>query len=515
MAIAIAQHLESALATVHAAPLQGAGLNTTARKVNRHGVRPCNPIWDSAAVFDNRPDRLEALVMTMIHLKYQLVAILAAAFVFAFDGQVPSFAQDQATADQASVTQDDAAPLSEEEMEILVARIALYPDELVALICGASLFPLQIVEAARFLDDYEKDNSLQPKDSWDGSVVSLLNYPEIVAMMSDDLEWTQELGDALAYQQKDVLIAVQQLRDQAVANGIIQSDDKMEVVEEDDNIVIKSTSAETIYVPQYEPEMLYVADYPPAPIAYYPTPYPHYYYPTATFFAGAVTGAIWAAAVDWNDWGVWGGGWNGGNVNIDCNNCFNNRNFNGKVNINDVDWKNVDRNKINIDKDQFNKIDRTNIRNDIESNRNNSIGNKAANIKKERPSTLPANAGGSRDVRKSVQEGLKGGGKDVAAARPGGDRPAARPGNANKPSRPAGSASLDNVKKPTSRPSGAKKPGAKVDNRPKKPSGLGNVSKGKPNQVASKRGAKSMGGGSRGGGGAHKSVKRGGGGRRR
>jgi Protein of unknown function (DUF3300) len=434
-----------------------------------------------------------------------------------------AIAQEQTAAADAAAAGDLSQapePLTEDETEVLVARMALYPDELVALICGASLYPLQIVEAARFLDDYEKDNSLQPKETWDGSVVSLLNYPEIVRMMSDDLDWTQALADALAYQQKDVLIAIQQLRDEAVAKGIIQSDDKMEVAEEDDNIVIKSTNPETIYVPQYEPQMLYVADYPPAPIAYYPNPYPNYWYPSATFFAGAATGAIWAAAVDWDDWGVWGGGWRGGDIDIDCKNCFNNRDFNGKVNINDIDWKNVDRDKINIDRDQFNKIDRDKVKNNFESNRGNSIGDRAASIKKERPSTLPATAGGSRDVRKSVQEGLKGGGRDLASVRPGGgDRPAARPGGggnrpstgANRPSRPEGGASRD-IKKPSSRPSGAKKPGAKVDKRPKKPSGLGNVSKGKSKQVASKRGAKSMGGGSHSRGGAHKSVKRGGGG---
>ena len=98
-----------------------------------------------------------------------------------------------------------------------------------------------------------------------------------------------------------------------------------------------------IYVPQYAPEMLYEPNYAWEPIRYYPDPYPYYYYPGATFFAGAVTGAIWAAAVDWDDWGVWGGRWNGGDIDIDCNNCFNNRDFNGKINFNDVDWKNVDR----------------------------------------------------------------------------------------------------------------------------------------------------------------------------
>ena len=116
-------------------------------------------------------------------------------------------------------------------------------------------------------------------------MISLLNYPEIVTMMSDDLDWTQTLGEALTYQQKDVLIAIQQLRDKAVAAGVIKSDDKMTVVEENDNVVIQSASADTIYVPQYEPQMLYEPDYQLAPITYYPDPYPSYYYPTAPFFA--------------------------------------------------------------------------------------------------------------------------------------------------------------------------------------------------------------------------------------
>ena len=190
-----------------------------------------------------------------------------------------------------------------------MARIALYPDELVAVISAASLYPLQIVEAARYLDAYAKDKSLKPKESWDGSVVSLLNYPEVVKMMSDDLDWTQAFGDALAYQQKDVLIAIQQLREEAVAKNIIKSDDKMKVETSGDNIIIQSASSEQVYVPRYEPAMLYEPSYVAQPVSYYPDPYPSYWYPTATFFAAAATGAIWAAAVDWDDWGIWGGDW--------------------------------------------------------------------------------------------------------------------------------------------------------------------------------------------------------------
>ena len=120
------------------------------------------------------------------------------------------------------------------------------------------------------------------------------------------------------------------------------------------------------------PKCSMTPDYPPAPISYYPEPYPNYYYPTRRSSPAAVTGAVWAAAVDWDDWGVWGGRWNGDDVDIDCNNCFNNRRFNGKVNFNDVDWKNVDRSKINFDRNQFNNINvNNNLRNRIEANGNN------------------------------------------------------------------------------------------------------------------------------------------------
>jgi len=454
-----------------------------------------------------------------------MLMILHGAALAQSDSAPPAEPQTASASDAAS---DQPASLSEDELEILVARIALYPDELIAVITAASLYPLQIVEAARFLDQYAKDSSLQPKDTWDGSVISLLNYPDIVKMMSDDLDWTQALGDAIAYQQQDVLMAIQQLRDQAVADGVIKSDDKITVTQEGDNVVIQPTNTETVYVPQYEPQMLYDPGYPPAPIAYYPNPYPNYYYPTATFFTGFVTGAIWGAVVDWNDWGVWGGHWNGNDVNIDigCNNCFNNRDFNGNIKWNDVDWKNVDRNKISIDKNQFNEIDKTNfknnIRRDIERNPNNNIRNKAADIKKERPTTLPGRSGQTRDVRASTLEGLKQQqrpDRQRPEARPGGrpdrsqtaSRPQARPDRkADRPQaradRPKPKAAAKPQTKPQVKRSSKPKPGTKVDRRPKKTSALGNPGKGKKTKVSAKRGHKS---------GAKKIKKRGGGGGRR
>ncbi|ODR92022.1 DUF3300 domain-containing protein [Sinorhizobium alkalisoli] len=413
-----------------------------------------------------------------------------------------TFAQEKT----AAATEAPAAtpePLTDEELEVLVARIALYPDELIALVSAASLYPLQIVEAERFLQRRAKKADLKPKESWDGSVISLLNYPEIVKMMSEDLEWTQSFGEAIANQQKDVLIAIQQLRDEAVAKDIIKTDDKIKVVEEGDNIIIQSANPETIYVPQYPPEMLYEPGYAPAPIDYYDEAYPAYWYPGAAFFAGAVTGAIFGAIIDWDDWGVWGGRWDG-DIDVDCNKCFNNVDFDGKLKLNDIDWKNVDRSKLKFDRDQLQKFDRTNIKNSIKANGDNNIRNRAAEVNRDR-----ARPGGGTskitDVRKSTLEGLKAqaqpkakaaGGQKVAKAKSGGSKQSLNRSKGKKPSQ-------------ASRPAGKKKMASKAQKRSKKPSGLGNVNSGRREVASSRRGGHSMGGGHRGGGRQH--VSRGGG----
>lgn len=400
-------------------------------------------------------------------------------------------------------------PLSDDELEVLVARIALYPDELVALVCAASLFPLQIVEAERFLEKRAKDKTLEPKDTWDGSVISLLNYPEVVKMMSEDLEWTQALSDALTNQQKDVLIAIQQLRDEAVAKEIIKSDDKISVVQSGDNIVIQPVNTETIYVPRYEPEMLYEPNYVPEPISYYSDPYPSYYYPTAGFWAGAVTGAVFGAVVDWNDWGVWGGKWDG-DIDVNCNGCLNN--INGKVNWKDVDWKNVDRSKLNIDRDQLARFDRNNIRDGVKADRANSVRTKGANLRNDRSTNLAGKGVQARDIRKNVADGTSRKSRDLGKSNAGrGGQNASRAAGGQKISQGAAK------KKVANRPSGKQKAGARIDNRPKKPSGLGNVSRGKTAKINSNRGRQSMGGGYRGGsatrgGGRPRPPARGGGG---
>jgi len=442
-------------------------------------------------------------------VRWAVISLTAVAFGVTNVPRVGAQTPPSTNATAASTTSQDAAPdpLSEDELEVLVARIALYPDELVALISSASVYPLQVVEASRFLDNLKKDASLKPKDSWDGSVVSLLNYPDIVKMMADDLDWTQDFGDAIAYQQKDVLLAIQTLRDKAVADGIIKTDDKITVVQQNENVVIQPTDPEKIYVPRYEPEMLYAENYQPIPLSYYQDPYPNYWYPTATFFAGAVTGAIFASAVDWDNWGVWGGRFDGNDLDVDCNNCFNNRNFNGKVNFNDVDWKNVDRSKIKFDKNQLTKLDNTNIKNRIKADGANNIRDKAKLAKGTENIRQRAGSTAMKDIRANKIETLQrpGGGRpDAGAIRARADGARDAGALANRPAvkdRPGGRIDRD-IGKP--------RPAAKLDNRPKRPSGLGEVRSGKAAQIQSHRGSQAMGGGMRGG--SHREFQRGGGG---
>jgi Protein of unknown function (DUF3300) len=428
--------------------------------------------------------------------------ILATASLLLVAGSITlsgTYAQEQSGADNAPTAGPSVAALpTEHELQVLVAPIALYPDELVAAISQAALYPLQIVEAERYLQQYAKDKSLKPKASWDSSVISLLNYPDIVKKMSSDLEWTQQLGNAITTQQKEVLVAIQQLRQQAVAKDIIKSDGKIKVTEENDKVVIAPASAETVYVPQYEPQMLYAADYPPEPITYYPEAYPSYWYPTAPFFAAAVTGAAWAAAIDWNDWGIWGGRW-GGDVDIDCKHCFNNRDFSGKVNFNDVDWKNVDRSKIDINRDQLAKFNQSNIRNSLERNSANNLRNQAASIKNQRPSAAARNAGNAKNVGKSTLEGLKNqpGRNKASADKPNVNKATPKNVNAKKAGPNTANARKANAKTAANvnRPSGKEKAASSANNRPRKPSSVANSRHGKAQNVASNRGAQSMRGG--------------------
>jgi hypothetical protein len=254
-----------------------------------------------------------------------------------------------ATATTATAADDgtgQATLLTAEELNALVAPVALYPDDLLAIVLPAATNPVQVVEAQRFLDKRASDPNLQPDEDWDPSVIALVNYPEVVKKMNDDLSWTQDLGNAVLDQQEDVLKAIQAARQSASDGGYLQSNDKQVVVNEGDNITIESSSPEVIYVPQYDPQPIiynnYTTSYPPP---YYSDPYPPYWAPAATFFAGAFVGAAFAYGFDWdngdididNDINISRGDTNigSGNTNIDRSKLQNKFNGERKAGAND------------------------------------------------------------------------------------------------------------------------------------------------------------------------------------
>jgi hypothetical protein len=197
---------------------------------------------------------------------------------------------------------DEEQPnLTAAELQDIVGPVALYPDDLLAIVLPASTYPLQVVEAARFLERLKSDSSLKPDEEWDDSIVALLNYPEVVNLMNEDIDWTWRLGEAVVAQQADVIAAIESFRDKAYAAGNLKSDERQNVSSNEGVIEIEPVSEDVIYVPYYEPEQVVV--YQPRPVYYYyPRAYPLYYYPYPygySFASGYFWGVTTAFSIGW------------------------------------------------------------------------------------------------------------------------------------------------------------------------------------------------------------------------
>jgi hypothetical protein len=196
---------------------------------------------------------------------------------------------------------EDIPLLSTVDLEELVSPVALYPDDLLAIVLPAAAYPLQIVEAGRFLEALENDSSLKPDPEWDDSVVALVNYPEVIELLNDDIDWTWRLGEAVVSQQADVVSAIETFRDRAYAAGNLKSDSYQNVSRDEGVIEITPVAEDVIYVPYYEPERVVV--YQPRPVYYYyPRPYPVYYYPYSSIHAfdrGYFWGVTTAFTIGW------------------------------------------------------------------------------------------------------------------------------------------------------------------------------------------------------------------------
>ena len=201
-----------------------------------------------------------------------------------------------------------------EEIDQMVAPIALYPDSLLAQVLAASTYPLEIVQAARFVQqnkDLKGEKLMQAaKDKdWDPSVKAMLEFPDVLLMMNE------KLGNAVLSQQKDVMASAQRLRQKAQESGNLKTTKEQKVIVEEKTkvIVIQPANPEVVYVPAYNPTVVYgvwaYPAYPPPPI------YPYGYAATAafSFAAGVAVGAAWSGH------GAYGCGWNSGEVDVNVN----------------------------------------------------------------------------------------------------------------------------------------------------------------------------------------------------
>ena len=238
---------------------------------------------------------------------------------------------------------EESKTFKQQELDQMLAPVALYPDDLLTQILIASTYPLEIVQASRWTKQNKNlkgdalTEALEKRD-WDPSVKSLVNFPDVLDRMNENLEWTQKVGDAFLAQQKEVMETIQNLRRKAEEAGNLKTTEQQKVVVEQETIVIQSANPEVVYVPSYNPAVVYGTWWWPAfppPLPFFPffpyaTPYA---YGAMAFGAGIAMGAAWGYA-----WGH--ANWHGGDMNINAN-----RNTNINNNINREKYKNDMRNK--------------------------------------------------------------------------------------------------------------------------------------------------------------------------
>ena len=435
------------------------------------------------------------------------------------------------------------ALLKPAELDQLVAPIALYPDPLLSEVLIASTYPLEVVQADRWA---KSNSSLKgealtaalAKQGWDDSVKALAQVPNVLTMMADQLDWTQKLGDAVLAQQPELMDAIQRLRGRAQANGKLQSTKELTVTVKSaapaqggggqaqegqapaQYIVIEPTSPTEMYVPYYDPAVVYGA-WP------YPDYSPYYFPPPPGYYAGGAiaAGIAFGSAVAIGH-AIWGNcDWGRRNINV----------ANRNVNINNLDRSNINNfNKWEHNADHRHGVKYNNAdvrqkfaKNDIQAGKGarqdfrGKDGQKV--IDSARPGAGDRPGGGDRD-----RSGA--GDRPGAGASKGGERPAARsadrPGGGQKAAqKPAQKPAAKPSPSPANRPGGgqkaaqkpAQKPAAKPS--PSRDTAFSNVQSGAKTRAQADRGRQSMGGGGgaprvAGGGGGGPRVSPGGGGPR-
>ena len=456
-----------------------------------------------------------------------LAALTGIAFLLAVQGTSlaqdapvePDEAQAQSEEQTASANQEGAQQLLDEgQLDQLVAPIALYPDPLLAQVLIASTYPLEVVQAERWVEKNKdlKGDALDEavaKEDWDDSIKALVEVPDVLEMMNKDLDWTSNLGDAVLAQQADVMDAVQRLRALAQENGKLESNDQQTVtVKQEVNvtpapadqpagqqpashqvIVIEPTSPETVYVPYYEPSVVY-GSWP------YPDYFPYYFEPRPGYIVGGAlaTGLAWGAGFAIGN-AIWGDGfdWRGDNIRVNANRNVNINNNN--VNVSNWQHNSYHRRGVNYNntevRNKFSKSDLADKTGDFRG-RGDGPGNKRPDLGDKRPSVgdlqgalkdKKPGGGGLADKKPGLGDKRPGGG-GLGDKKPdlGDKRPSAGDLQGILKDKKPGGGGLADKKPDLKKPDLAKKPDIKKPDLAKRP----NVGKAAGNAFDKRDGAK-------------------------
>lgn len=251
--------------------------------------------------------------MTMKMSKRVLTVVLSGLLV-QFTAQANSYTPTGQSNEPAQAPAS-ATQLSRQQIQQLVAPIALYPDALVGQVLAASTYPEQIVEADRWMQSHSKLKGEElakevNKQSWDPSVKALTQFPSVLENMDKNLSWTSSLGDAYANQQQDVTQAVQTLRQQARKAGKLSSNEQEKITTQGSTIVIAPANPDVVYVPAYDPWLVYGAPIVAFP-GWYPVPGIFFDGPAISFGFGFGIGFFGGFGWGWNHWGY---DWHGRSV---------------------------------------------------------------------------------------------------------------------------------------------------------------------------------------------------------
>jgi len=305
--------------------------------------------------------------------KLRFIAAMTCIFALAPGDTVAYVSNSQQATTGTASPAKQSVKIPPDQLDSLVAPIALYPDPLLAQTLAASTYPLEVIQLQQWLEKNKslKDKALADaaaKQPWDPSVQALAALPDVVKRLADDIQWTTDLGNAFLAQQDDVMDAVQRMRKKAQDTGNLKSSEQQKVetkvIESKSVIVVEQANPQVVYVPTYNPVVVYGPPVYPYPPIYYPPPGYYAAGMAISFGVGVMMGAFWSGG-----WG-WGCGWGGNNIYIN-----NNNNFNRNTNINGGNRNNIGNRPSNLPANGT-------------GNRNNT-GNRA--------STQPANGAGNRN----------------------------------------------------------------------------------------------------------------------